>query len=97
MNFVGCFGCAGFFVLFFVSFIFIVVFFPSKAQGLLQVRGRLASFTSFLAMRPFFAFMQKKFFNTGVRTGCHYLISMSVGLSVCVSVSVCMCNLRRFS
>ena len=90
MNFVGCFGCAGFFVLFFVSFIFIVVFFPSKAQGLLQVRGRLASFTSFLAMRPFFAFMQKKFFNTGVRTGCHYLISLSVRLSVCVSVSVCV-------
>ena len=29
--------------------------------------------------------------STGVRTGCHYLFS----LSVCVSVSVCMCNIRR--
>ena len=29
--------------------------------------------------------------STGVRTGCHYLI----GVSVCLSVSACMCNIRR--
>ena len=28
--------------------------------------------------------------STGVRTGCHYLISLSVRLSLC------MCNIRRF-
>ena len=32
----------------------------------------------------------KKTVHTGVRTGCHYLISLSVRLSVCVSVSVCI-------
>ena len=40
-------------------------------------------FFSFL-MRPFFAFRAKKPLHTGVRTGCHYLISLSVCLSVCV-------------
>ena len=30
--------------------------------------------------------------STGVRTRCQYLIS----LSVCLCVSVCMCNIRRF-
>ena len=39
-------------------------------------------------MRPFFAFRTKKTFHTGVRTGCHYLISLSVCLSVSVSVCV---------
>ena len=34
--------------------------------------------------------LAKKPLHTGVRTGCHYLIT----LSVCVSV--CMCNIRRF-
>ena len=29
-------------------------------------------------MRPFFAFRAKKPLHTGVRTGCHYLISLSV-------------------
>ena len=33
--------------------------------------------------------------STGVRTGCHYLISMSV--SVCLCVRRCVCNIRRFS
>ena len=31
----------------------------------------------------------KKPLHTGVRTGCHYLISLSVRLSVCLSVCVC--------
>ena len=31
-----------------------------------------------------------------MRTGCHYLISLSVCLSVSVPVSVCMCKIRRF-
>ena len=34
-------------------------------------------------MRTFFAFRAKKSFHTGLRTGCHYLI----GLSVCVCVT----------
>ena len=48
-------------------------------------------------MRPFFAFKAKKHIYTGVRTGCHYLISLSACLSVCLSVclsislSVCPC------
>ena len=36
-------------------------------------------------MRPFFAFRAKKPLQTGVRTGCHYLISLSVS-----------CDIRRF-
>ena len=72
------FGGAGFFSL----FIFFRFFFSSNAYGLLQVRGHLASYTSLLVIRPFFAFRQKKPLHTGVRTGCHYLIS----LSVCVRV-----------
>ena len=38
-------------------------------------------------MGPFFAFKAKKSLHTGVRTGRHYLISLSVGLSVCVCVT----------
>ena len=34
--------------------------------------------------------------STGVRTGCHYLISLSVGPSVCLCACQCVCNLRRF-
>ena len=41
-------------------------------------------------VRPFFACKAKKPLHTGVRTGCHYLISLSVRLAVCVSVSVCV-------
>ena len=64
-------------------------FFPSNAHGLLQVWGHLASFTSLLVMRPFFAFRAKKPLHTGVCTGCHYLI--------CLSVCVRVCNIRRFT
>ena len=39
-------------------------------------------------MRPFFACRAKKLFHTGVRTGCHYLIILSVRLSVYLSVCV---------
>ena len=49
-------------------------FFTSTAHGLLQVRGNLASCTFSTS--------------TGVRTGCHCLISLSVSVSVC--------NIRRF-
>ena len=38
----------------------------------------------------------KKPLHTGVRTGCHYLISLSVCPSVRLSVRMCMCNFRRF-
>ena len=72
------FGGAGFFSL----FIFFRFFFSSNAYGLLQVRGHLASYTSLLVIRPFFAFRQKKPFHSGVRTGCNYLISLSVSISV---------------
>ena len=41
------------------------------------------------SVRP--AFLVYLSTSTGVRTGCHYLISLSVRLSVC------MCNIRRFS
>ena len=36
-----------------------------------------------LVMRPFFAYRAKKPLHTGVRTGCHCLISLSVCLFVC--------------
>ena len=39
-------------------------------------------------MRPFCAYRKKKPFHTGARTGCHYLISMSVRLCVCVTFVV---------
>ena len=81
-------GAPGFcFVWCLFHFSFFVVFFPSKAQGLLQVRGRLASSTSFLSMGPIFSFTHKNFFNTGVRTGCHSLISLSVCPSACVCIT----------
>ena len=73
-------GAAGFLVFFFILRY-------SNAHGLLQVLERLASFTYLLVMSPFFAYRQKKPLHTGVRTGCHYLISPSVRLSVCL----CLC------
>ena len=46
-------------------------------------------------MRPRFSFKAKKPLHTGVRTGGHYLISVSVCLSVCLSpclsVLLCVC------
>ena len=71
--------------------VFFVRFFPSNAHGLMQVRGHLASCTSLLVMRQgrgsgsteaVFAFREKKPLYTGVRTGCHYLTSLSVRLCV---------------
>ena len=50
-----------------ISFFF--VFFTSNAHGLLQVRGNLASCTSLLVMRPFFAFRQKSLFIPGCVQG----------------------------
>ena len=42
----------------------------------------------------FFSIQAKKPLHTGVRTGCHFLISLSVRPSVCVCQ--CMCNKCRF-
>ena len=42
----------------------------------------------YISNEAVFCFEAKKPLHTGVRTGCHYLISMSVCLSVC--------NIRRF-
>ena len=42
-----------------------------------------------MPMRPFFAYRP---LHTGVRTGCHYFVSLSVRLPVLV----CVCDLRRF-
>ena len=43
-------------------------------------------FSSFmLIMSPLFAYRAKKPLHTGVRTGCHYISSLSVRLSVCVT------------
>ena len=51
--------------------------------------GRIfIGFLFLFLMRPFFAFRTKKPLHTGVRTGCHYLISLSVRLSVYPSVCV---------
>ena len=33
--------------------------------------------------------------STGVRTECNYLIYLSAGLSACLFISLCMCNIRR--
>ena len=45
-------------------------------------------------MRPFFAFRQKSLLHVGVRTGCHYLISLCVWhssfLLIARDVSVCV-------
>ena len=75
-------GGAGFFLSF---------FFFERRRPAASMRPPLASFTALLVMRQgrrieateaVFAFRAKKPFHTGVRTGCHYLIS----LSVCVYV-----------
>ena len=39
------------------------------------------------ATEPFFAFRARKPLHTGVGTGCHYLICLSVCLSMCVCVT----------
>ena len=55
-------GCCGYIlwcVQCLVGFRFFFVFFTSNAHSLLQVRGNLASCTSLLVMRPFFAFRGK--------------------------------------
>ena len=39
-------------------------------------------------MRSFSAFRAKKPLHTGVRTGCHYLVSLSVCVHVCVTIAV---------
>ena len=44
--------------------------------------------SSSIIMRPFFAYRGKKPLHTGVRTGCHSLVCLSVCLSVCL---VCVC------
>ena len=78
--------------------VFFSIFFASNAHGLLQVLGRFASFTSLLVMRQdreseatedIFCLWVKKSLHTGVRTGYHFLISLSVCLSV-VCLSVCL-------
>ena len=58
-------------------------FFFKRTRPAASTRPHL---TSLLVMRPFLAFRAKKPLHTGVRTGCHYLISLSV----------CMCDIRRF-
>ena len=79
----------------FVFFFF--VFFTSNAHGLMQVRDNLASFTSLLVMRQgqrseatetVFCLYPKKPLRTGVRTGWHHLISLSVGVCGCLCVHV---------
>ena len=76
---------------------FFRIFFSSNAHGLLQVCAGLALLTSLLILRQrreseateaVICFLAKKPLHTGVRTGCHYLI--------CLSVSVSVCNIRRF-
>ena len=62
--FVVCFGWGGFF---FCVFFFDFFFF--ERHGLLQVWGRLASFTSLLVMRLFFAFRAKSLFISGCVQG----------------------------
>ena len=61
------------------------------------MRPPIASFTSLLVMRKsrgseaaeaVFCLWAKMPLHTGVRTGCHQLISLSVCLSVCVSYSL---------
>ena len=44
------------------------------------------------ATEAVFCLQTKKPFHTGVRTGCHYVISLSSCLSVCV-----LCNIRRLT
>ena len=43
-----------------------------------------------IIMRLFSAHGAKKPLHTGVRTGCHYLISLYACLSVCPSVCLCL-------
>ena len=48
--------------------------------------GRIfIGFLFLFLMRPFFAFRTKKPLHTGVRTGCHYLVSLFVCVCVCVT------------
>ena len=85
-----CFGWGGFFRVFFSIF-----FFFERTRPAASTRPPLASFTFLLEMRQsrgseeaVFCLWAKKPLHTGVRTGCHYLF--------CLSVCVCVCNIRRF-
>ena len=84
----------GFFSCFFFDF-----FFFERTRPAASMWPSLASFTSLQVMRQgqeseateaVFCLEAKKPLHTGVRTGCHYLIRLSV------RVSVSVCNIRRF-
>ena len=88
VDFVVCSGWGG---------IFSHFFFFERTRPTGRMRPPLASFTSLLVIRQgrerkateaVFRLYAKKPLHTGVRRGCHYLISHSVRLSVCLSVCV---------
>ena len=92
VDFVVCFGGADFFPCFFFVF-----FFFERTRPASSMRPHFASFTSLLVLRQsrgseatevFFFLREKKPLHTEVRTGGHYLISLSVRLSVCVTLVV---------
>ena len=75
------FGWGGFSVFFQFDFCSL-----ERTRPAASMRPPLAPFTYLLVMRPFFAYREDKFLHTGVRTGCHYLISVFVCLSVSMYV-----------
>ena len=110
VDFVVCFGCGGiscFFVVFFSSnthgLLQVWGHLASLTSLLVMRQGQGSEATEAFffckAKNPLhneavFRLKAEKPLHTGVRTGFHYLISLSVRLSVCLYV--CMCNIRRF-
>ena len=109
VDFVVCFGCGGFFRDFFFRVFF--SFERTRPAASMSPPCLICLSTSHEARpkersdRGRFLLIGRKPLHTGVRTGCHYLINLSVCLSVCLSVSqsvclsvclcMCKCNVRR--
>ena len=92
------FGCGGIhFVCVFFSPVFFFFFERTRPAASMRPRCLIYLCTSNEARarersnRAVFRLQAEKPLHTGVRTGCHYLISLSACLSVC------MCNIRRFA
>ena len=76
-------GAAGF------RIFFPIFFFKDRTRPAASMRPPCPIFLA-TSNEAVFAFGAKEPLHTGVRTGCHYLISLSVRLSVC------MCNICCF-
>ena len=85
VDFVVCYGCGE---IYFVFFFFPRFFFFERTRPAASMRPPCFIYLYILLMRRLLPIGKKKPLHTGVRTGCHYLNSLSVCLCVCVTFVV---------